>query len=216
MKQIKSVYVSVLLILFLGGTIMAEEAGNRKSLTEASVPRIEFISWAGFAGGTGATINNELFPLAEVSAGIQLKPWFALGAFTSVAPLANFDHAAFGLSIADRDNSYYLAGGTEFLFTPFSENVIHPLFRIAIGGVSIGYLEDNDAVEGFDSNSYERFFFAALSVGMEMNFTRHTSLFARGGARFSGNSEIMGIGKGELSGIEAVIGMRFFWNTVVD
>jgi hypothetical protein len=130
--------------------------------------------------------------------------------------LSDFEHAQLGLTIADRENSYYLSSGVELLLTPLGGKKVHPLLRLAFGGVSVGYLTDDDNVEGFDSNNEDRFFYGALSVGMEVNLTRHINIYARGGGRFSGNSEVLGLSNGELGGFEAMIGMRLLWKTVID
>jgi len=216
MKKISIIILALLCGAIFTTALAAEGTENRQTLTGASLPRIGFTSYAGIGGGAGATLNGEVFPMAGVSSGIQFKPWLALGGYLSAAPLSNFDHADFGLSIADQENGYFLASGAELLITPFSDKMIHPMFRMAIGGISVGYLEDNDGIEGMDSAVQERFFHAALSAGAELNFTRHTNLYFRAGGRFSGNTGIVGLGNGELSGFEAEIGMRFFWKTLID
>ncbi len=216
MKQSQRVLTVCMFVLILAGAAGAEVFEERSTLTGVSLPKIAFVSYGGSATGAGFTMDGDVFPLEEVFTGIQVNNWLALGGFTSVAPLSDFDHAQLGITIADRDNSYYLSSGMELLLTPWGAKKLHPLVRLALGGVSVGYLTDDDNVEGFESSNQERFFYGSLSLGMEINLSRHTNIYARAGGRFSGNTEILGLTNGELSGFEAMIGMRFLWNTVID
>lgn len=216
MKQSQRVFIVLMTFLVLAGTVAADVFEERSTLTGASLPEISFVSYAGTATGAGVTMDGDVFPIEEVSTGIQINKWLALGGFTSVAPLSDFEHARLGISIADRDNSYYLSSGAELLFTPLGGKKLHPMIRLAFGGVSVGYLSDDDNIEGFDSNNEDRFFYGALSLGMELNLSRHINIYTRAGGRFSGNSEVLGLSNGELGGFEAMIGMRLLWKTVID
>ena len=106
--------------------------------------------------------------------------------------------------------------GTELLITPFSAKAVHPLFRVAVGGVSVGYMEDVDDKEGYDRATEERFFLASVAAGAEMNLSRHLRLALRGGWRFAANEETMGIADGGLSGPELALTLRALWRTVID
>ena len=93
---------------------------------------------------------------------------------------------------------------------------MHPLLRLSIGGASVGYLEDLDGEEGYETSTQNRYFFASASVGAEANLTRHLRLTASVGGRFVNNDSGLGLGELELSGPEASIGLRFLWRTSID
>ncbi len=180
----------------------------------AHLPRIEFVSYAGIGGGT--IFADGAAPVMEGTGGIQLTPWLALGGFWSAAPLSDFEHAELGVSIADVEAAYAIMSGTELLITPFAAKAVHPLFRVAVGGVSVGYLEDVDDEEGYDRATDERYFLASVAAGAEMNLSRHLRLALRGGWRFAANEETLGIAEGDLSGPELALTLRALWRTVID
>jgi hypothetical protein len=139
-----------------------------------------------------------------------------MGMFVEGVPLSDFDHASFGAEIADRKNAYAVASGTELLFTPLSASVLHPLFKIAFGGSSVGYLVDTDGEEGFDEARGRRFFFASASAGAELNVSRFFLVNARIGGRYVDNAEIVGLDSGGLSGLEIAIGVRFVYGISIE
>lgn len=181
----------------------------------AHLPHIEFVSYAGLGGGAIFT-DGGIAPSMETTAGFQITPTIALGGFWSVAPLSDFEHGKLGVSIADADAAYAIMSGTELLITPFSEKVVHPFFRIALGGVTVGYLENVDEKDGYDRATDKRFFLASVAAGAEMNLSRHLRLALRGGWRFAANEETLGIQEGGLSGPELALTLRALWRTVID
>jgi len=199
----------------------AAESTEKKDFRDADViisahlPHIEFVSYAGLGGGSIFS-DGAPAPLFQTSAGLQVTPWFALGGFWSAAPLSDFEHARFGVSIANVEAAYAIASGTEILVTPFAAAIIHPLFQIALGGVSVGYLEDIDEEEGYDTATDDRFFFASFSAGAEFNLSRHLRLALRGGWRFAANDKLIGIDAGGLGGPELALTFRALWRTVID
>ena len=212
----KRIAITLFALSFVfAGNAAAEDFRDADTLSSLRLPKIEFVSYAGLSGGALYAVGDFL-PSSESSGGIQFTPWLAVGAFIGAVPLSDFDHASFGLSAADRENAYAVASGTEVLITPFAGKAVHPLFRVAIGGASIGYMEDIDDAEGMDTTVENRYFFASAAVGAEANLTRHLRLSASVGGRFVNNDEFIGIDKLEMSGIEASLGLRFLWRTSID
>jgi hypothetical protein len=41
---------------------------------------------------------------------------------------------------------------------------VHPIFRVALGGVTVGYLENVDDEEGYDTATDKRFFLASVAA----------------------------------------------------
>ncbi len=103
--------------------------------------------------GGEAFIEDEMAILLDVSYGFRLSPSLSLGAFIAVNPLSNFAHADLGLSIANTDAAYAMMSGMEMLFTFSPDSLVHPIMRLAVGGISVGYLEDVDGKEGMMSHS---------------------------------------------------------------
>ena len=106
--------------------------------------------------------------------------------------------------------------GTELVFSPSSDNLIHPIIRLAIGGVPVGYLEDIDDEEGYDIATTNRYTFASFSAGLELNIMTHLRLALRGGWRFAAHEETMGIEKYGLSGLEVSLSLRTVWQTRIN
>jgi hypothetical protein len=179
------------------------------------LPHIEFVSYAGLGGGA-LFAESSGAPIIETSVGIQFTPAIALGGFFSAAPLSDFNHAHFGVAIADVEAAYTLMSGTELLITPFAAKAIHPVVRVTLGGATVGFLKDIDDEEGYDTATEERFFFASIGTGAEINLSRHLRLMFRGGWRFVANDELVGIGEGALSGPELALTLRTLWRTVID
>jgi hypothetical protein len=216
------VKIAVLLITVCSTALSADDFRDAQTLLGGKGLSLEFTSYAGFGGGLGLSQDRAdsskggLFPLLNASAGIELKPWLALGAFSSVAPLSAMEHADLGTRIADTENAFMYAGGTEVLLMPWSASVLHPVVRLSLGGATVGYMEDTDGKEGFDQAVTDRWFHATASAGAELNLSRHLRVWGLAGYRFVGNKETMGIPAGGLSGFEASMGLRFLWRTVVD
>ena len=216
------VKIAVLLVMVCSASLSADDFRNARTLLEGTGASLGFTSYAGFGGGLGlsqekaGSTSGGLFPMLNASAGIELRPWLALGAYTWVAPLSAMEHADLGTRIADTDNAFMYAGGSEILLMPWAAAVLHPVLRLGIGGVTAGYLEDTDGEEGFDHAVTDRWFHASASAGAELNLSRHLRIWGLAGYRFVGNKETMGIPAGGLSGFEASLGLRFLWRTVVD
>lgn len=174
-----------------------------------------FVSYLSVGGGT-AFIQDEKPLVVDASYGFQLSPWFSLGAFVSTIPLSNFDHADLGLSIADTQAAFALSSGTELLFTISSDRMVHPIIRLAVGGINVGYLEDIDDREGYDVAHSRRSTFASVSAGLELNLTKHTCLAVRGGWRFAAHDDTMGIQKYGLSGPEVTLHLRTVFKTDIN
>jgi len=214
--------IAVLMILACNSSLAADDFRNAQTLLGGKGARLEFTSYAGFGGGLGLSQDRAesskggFFPLLNASAGIELKPWLALGAYSSAAPLSALEHADLGTRIADTENAFMHAGGTEVLLMPWAASVLHPVVRLSFGGVTVGYMEDADGEEGFDHAVTDRWFHATASAGAELNLGRHLRLWGLAGYRFVGNKETMGIPAGGLSGFEVSLGLRYLWRTVID
>lgn len=201
--------------LVVGAVGFAQELRVADSVIPSSSDRLLIASYA-CVGGGAALMPGALLPKASFSGGSRFSSWLALGAFVEGVPLSDFDHASFGFNAADRANAYMLSSGTELIITPFASSMLHPLFKIAVGGSSAGYLEDIDGEEGFDRAVDQRFFFAAAAVGLELNLHRCWLLSAHVGGRFVGNSDTLGIRSGGLSGLEAGIGIRVLYGLLFE
>ncbi|AEV30126.1 hypothetical protein SpiGrapes_2352 [Sphaerochaeta pleomorpha str. Grapes] len=219
MKKMNRFLLLAVAILFITTTGFADEVKTKYTETgvtsNSEKPYFSFVSY-GSLGGGNSFIGGKKPPMAEISSGFQIAPWIAAGVFCAGNPLSNFADANFDLDLANREASYALMSGTEILFTPRSERWLHSIVRIALGGVNVGYLEDLDGEEGYDRANDNRYFYASLSTGVEMNFSKHVRIALRGGWRFVENEYTLGIGKGELSGPEVTISARTLWKTVLD
>jgi hypothetical protein len=203
--------------LLIGIAVQLAGAQTRAADTvfETGLPPFSITTYAGMGGGVSVPAED-FIPLMEASSGFQFASWIAVGGFVAANPLSSFEHADLGLAVADTEAAYALMSGTELLLTPWAENLVHPLVRVCLGGVSVGYLTDTDGEEGYDTSTEERFFFASVAAGAELNLTPHLRLGLRGGWRFAANTELMGIDEGELSGPEAALTLRLLWRTVFD
>lgn len=216
------VKIAVLLALVCSTSLAADDFRDARSLLEGRGLRLEFVSYAGFGSGLGlsqdkaGSSDGGLIPLVNASSGIELTPWLAFGAYTWAAPLSALEHADLGTRIADTDNAFMYAGGSELLLMPWAASVVHPVVRLGLGGATVGYMEDTDGEEGFDHAVTDRWFQASASAGAELNLSRHLRVWALAGYRFVGNKETMGIPAGGLSGFDAALGLRYLWRTVVD
>lgn len=203
------------LLIGFAARLAAVHATEADTVFETGLPPFSITTYAGIGGGASMPAGDTV-PLMEVSSGFQFAPWIAVGGFVAVNPLSNFEHADLGLTVADTDAAYALMSGTEVLLTPWARNLVHPLFRLSLGGVSVGRLADTDGKEGYDTATEERFFFASVAAGAELNLTPHLRVGLRGGWRFAANTELLGIDEGDLSGPEAALTLRLLWNTVFE
>jgi hypothetical protein len=180
----------------------------------ASTSEAKAVRWYLEAGGGTASIEGDLIPTGSLHTGIQLGPSIAVGAYSTLTLLSDFEHAKLGLSTADVEAAFSLATGTELTFTPFAERRLHPLVRLSVGGITAGYLENTDSKEGYETAHMQRFFHAAAHIGGELSITRALRITIQGGWSLSGNTETMGIGAGELGGFGVVIATRILWDTL--
>ena len=195
----------------LGSTLGADEP--KKGLGGF---RLDFVAYAGFGVGISSPAG-EIVPRLDFSSGIQFTPWLGIGAFALVSPLSEFDHADFGISVANVPNAFNFASGLEILITPWSQRTLHPLFRCSVGGMSAGYGIDLDGdPHSLEQIVQQRFFSSSVSGGLELTLGRHFRINGSAGWRFVGNCEYLGIGPGRLSGFEAAISTRLVWHTVID
>ena len=208
----KKIKIGFLALMFL---VSSSLVFGTQTVFQSPGPSFSFVSYLN-VGGSVAFIQEEKPPTVDVSYGFQLSPWFSLGAFASVIPLSNFAHADLGLSIADTQAAFALSSGTEFLFIPYSDRVVHPMIRLAVGGISVGYLEDIDDSEGYDVAHSNRSSYASVSAGLEVNLSKHLRLALRGGWRFAANEETMGIQKHTLSGPEVSVHLRTVFKTDIN
>ena len=199
----------VLVIVCSGSIVFASQ-----TVVDAPASSFSFVNYVNVGGGA-AFIQEENPVLLDLSYGFELAPWFSLGTFIAVNPLSSFAHADMGVSIANTEAAFALMSGMELLFTPASERMIHPILRMAVGGVSVGHLKDIDGNEGYDVVSASRSTFASLSAGLELNITNCVRLALRGGWRFAGHGETMGIDKYGLSGPEVSLSLRTVWRTEI-
>ncbi len=211
--------VTVLGVVFLIATLhvsAAQTAHERETIIDGVWKGFSFGSYASVGTGVAASLAGDFYPVVmELAAGFRIRPWLAVGAYTSASQLSPFDFGGFRPVVLSRANGYGIASGTEVILTPWAEKFVHPFVRIAAGGRSVGTLVDEDGTEGYEAVVEYRFFHAALSLGAEVNIGAHSSVFVRSGWQFTGNNRIFDLDEGELSGAEIVIGGRFVWNTRV-
>jgi hypothetical protein len=209
---------AAILILLIATTGFSREIKIEYRETDVTIrdedPYFSFVTYASMGGGH-SKVRKEDLPLVEFSTGFQVAPWIAVGAFCAGNPLSDFEHAALGLHLADREASYALKSGTEILFTPQGEKFLHPLVRLALGGVSVGYLEDIDGEEGYERAIDNRYFYASISAGLEINLCKYCRLSLRGGWNFIDNENTLGLRAGELSAFEATLSIRALWKTTI-
>ena len=199
----------VLVIVFYGSLAFASH-----TMLDARPASFSFVSYLNAGGGT-AFIQDEWPLQAEFSYGLQLSPWFSLGGFVCANPLSNFEHADLGVSIANTEAAFALMSGTEFIFTAYPDKRIHPFLRLALGGITVGYLENVDADEGYDKTQASRSTFASFAVGLELDLTKYTKLALRGGWRFAGHGETMGIEAYGLGGLEVCLSIKTVWRNTI-
>lgn len=216
MKVFKVSLAVFFVSLFSAVPAFAESIGKINTLLpQSGGSRLLIVSYAGLSGGA-SFIPGSVLPSASFSGGFRISPWFSFGAFVDGVPLSDFDHASLGLSAADRENAYMAASGTELLFTPWSAAVLHPQFKVKLGGASVGYLVDADGEEGFEETHEKRYFLAGVSAGVELNLSRCWLFNAHVGGRYVDNDETLGFDAGELSGLEASIGVRFVYGIHIE
>lgn len=212
----KRISLSILALGFAAGLASAADFRDAETIGSLRLPAFSFVSYAGVSGGP-VYASGEFLPSMESAAGIQFTPWLAIGGFVGGTGLSDSNHGSFGADLADRSDAFCAPSGTEVVFTPYAERAIHPRIRVAVGGATVGYTDHRKEGDlDIDSAATERCFFAAASVGAEANLTRHLRLTASIGGRFIDNDDLMGIDEAGLSGLEASLGLRFLWRTVVD
>lgn len=207
-KQLK-ICLLILVIVSGGSIVFASQQGLDDSALSCS-----FVSYLNVGGGE-AFIQDESPLLIDLSYGFHITPWLSLGAFIAVNPLSNFEHADLEVDIADTEAAFALMSGMEMVCSFSSHTVIHPMMRLALGGINVGYLENVDGTEGYDEASSNRATFASISAGLEVNLTTSMRLVVRGGWRFAAHKETMGIEKYGLSGPEVSVSLRTVWRTEI-
>ncbi len=213
MLMMKNCMSLVLLIMVL--TASANMGFAKQTVLDVASPSFSFTSYL-HAGAGAAFIQGESPIQVDLSYGLQLSPGFSLGAFLAVNPLSKFEHADLGVSIADTEAAFALMSGAEFIFTACPDKQIHPFLRLALGGITVGYLRNVDADEGYDEAKTNRSTFTSLSVGLELNITRYTALTLRGGWRFAGHGETMGIEAYGLGGPECSLAFKIVWKSDIN
>lgn len=200
----------LILVIVSGGSIVCASQPD----LEGHSPSFSFVSYLNVGGGE-AFIQDESPVLIDVSYGLHIAPWLSLGAFIAVNPLSDFEHADLEVGIADRPAAFALMSGMEVLCSFSNDTLIHPMMRLALGGVTVGNLEDIDGEEGYDVASSIRASFASISAGLELNLTNSMRLVLRGGWRFANHGKTMGIEKHGLGGPEISVSLRTVWKTEI-
>jgi hypothetical protein len=195
--------------------VFSVDLANAETLIEPRAFRLEFTSYSSIGGGINY-IYGESIPRIDVAGGFQFTPWLAMGGFISASPLSDFADADFGVSVSNEPNSYEMASGLEVLFTPWSDRLVHPLVRVTLGGINVGYGFDTDGTpHSLEGVVDERFFYTSLSGGVELNLARHIRVAGRVGYRFVGNDAYLGIKEGGLSGLEVGVTARLLWHSII-
>lgn len=212
----KRVMVSAALMLALSfAGIAAEETKEGETVFERAWTGISFTVYGSVGGGAGFAGDRAYPHILDVSAGLAFRPWFSVGGFTEYSPLSDFEHARLGLSIANDENAGAIASGTEFLFTPWNEKLLHPWIRVRLGGQTVGYLVDEDGKEGFESAVSSRRFYAGAAAGPELNISPHARAYGWAGWHYSANLAFSGIDKNGMSGFDAGFGVRLVFDSTV-
>ncbi len=221
MNKVTFFIAAAVLTAAVSMNLHAEDTGKAETFPEAQLVFKDrgghfcLTSYAGIGGGA-SFLSGGTVPLLEASAGFYITNWLSIGAFAAVNPLSDFEHARLGLSAASVDAAYAVMSGTEILATPFHDKIVHPLFRLSIGGITAGCLVQEGDEEEYSGSREERFFFASVSAGAELNLSKHIRVALRGGWRFAGNCEILGIKEGGLSGPEIALSCRLVWKSVFE
>lgn len=201
---------TILLLSTLSSWAVAED-----TVWKVPLEPFQWTCYADVGGGVGF-VSSHAVPVLDSSVGFSFHEWWTVGGFVSAVPLSNYGHVNLGLSVANREAAFGLSSGTELWFTPWREALIHPLIGLRLGGISSGWLIDADGKEGYEGSTGDRATFASVHAGTEVNLTSHFRLLVRGGWKFSGNQEFLGISKGALGGPELVVGIRTVWKTLID
>lgn len=191
-----------------GEPLVALGAKSEK-LVEDRKPLFGFTSYAGLGGG-GAFIGDTFAPDGRVEAGWQIWPWFGIASFTSIQPLHDIT------DIVPQENSFARRFGTAFSFTPYSTKRYHPLLRVTLGGMGIGYT-DETVDTGDDEKEYyrERISFAAgVEGGVEMNLSTHFKGLAWAGWRFV-DADYLGLDASDFSRPELGVEIKASWKTLI-
>ena len=215
LHKLQTVCISVLLLAAGPAFLNCQGYGDEKTLVATKPLNMNFTLYSGVSMAAGYTLEGNAYPQISTASGVRLLPWLAVGAFLQGAPLSDIAEWNNGISIAESDNSYMLMSGTEVIFTPFAKAVVHPFFRLTIGGITTGYLENTDDDEDMERSVEKRDFFASLGVGAEANLSTHIKLYFMAGGKVATNREWNGLTEGSLSGAEASVGMRIQWGSAI-
>jgi len=153
-------------------------------------------------------------PVLESSTGIQVNPCLAVGGFGAVVPLADIHALNLGPDLVGLEAAFAAPSGTEVLFTPWYDQEFYPLFRVAVGGISLGYLEDTDDQEGYERAVHQRFFYASGSVGMEWKVLSVLRVGVRGEWSWAPHRSVLGLDAGAAGGPSLVFNLRTQWKTI--
>ena len=202
--------VSILLgLLVLGLGAAAADDSAMACLNDGRIPRIEFTSYLGLGGGAGL-VKESALPSLYLASGFQFAPWISAGAFVNLQSLSYF------AKLVPESEAFAAAYGSELILTPWAEALMHPYLRAAIGGISLGYVDQSVTLPGSKRHPYVELksFSAALSGGAELNLAPNWRLAAWAGWRFTDGADLMGLKDKDMSGPEGGVLLRLVFNTV--
>jgi hypothetical protein len=191
-----------------GETLVALGA-NAERLVAERKPLFGFTSYVG-AGGGGSLIGDAFAPHFRFEAGWQITPWFGVASFGAVEPLHDIT------DIVPQEDAYARRYGSAFSFTPYSRSRFHPLLRISLGGMGIGYVDKSVATPDDETEYYrEKLHFAAgAEGGVEMNLAAHFKAVARAGWKFV-DADYLGLDAGDFSRPDVGLEIKASWRTLI-
>lgn len=172
-------------------------------------PLFGFTSYVG--GGAGGSLIGDTFaPHFRFETGWQITPWFGVASFAAVEPLHDITE------IVPQEDAYARRYGSSFSFTPYSRNRFHPLLRISLGGMGIGYTDKSVPTPDDETEFYrEKMHFAAgAEVGAEMNLSTHFKAVARAGWKYV-DADYLGLDAGDFSRPDLGLEIKASWRTLI-
>jgi hypothetical protein len=214
-KLISSIGIATVMATSVGlppmarGEALVAVGEKSEKLVEDRKPLLGFTSYAGLGGG-GAFIGDTFAPDGRIEAGWQITPWLGLASFTSVQPLHDIT------DIVPQEESFARRFGTAISFTPYSNKRYHPLLRVTLGGMGIGYVDETVETPDDEKGYYrERISFAAgAEGGVEMNLSTHFKGLAWAGWRFV-DADYLGLDASDFSRPELGVEIKATWKTLI-
>lgn len=200
---------SLVLAPLARGEVLIALGEKAEKVVEERMPLIGFSSYFGLGAG-GALIGDTFAPEGRFEAGWQITPWLGVASFMSGLPLHDIT------DIVPQEDAFARWFGTAVSFTPASSRRIHPLIRLTIGGLGIGFIDESVPTPDDEKGYYrEKISFAAgVEAGVEANISRHFRGLAWAGWRFA-DADYLGLDASDFSRPAFGLEIKAAWRTVI-